>query len=297
MSQNEHQQNLGFIGTGLMGFPMAQRLLESGFRLNVYNRTRSKAIPLQKYGAEIAEHPRSIFQSSHAVILMLTDAAAIDQVLKHVSLRSANPAQTLIQMGTILPEESLRLASRAKSAGWNYLEAPVLGSIPEATSGKLIIMAGGSERVFSEWESLLQALGKPVYYIGSTGKAAAVKLALNQLIVSLTAAFSLSLGIVRQWEVDEALFMQILQSSALYAPTFQKKMPRYLSRNFETPNFPVKHMLKDVKLIDAEADYLGLDTTLVSAMKEILEKTIEAGFADSDYSAIYNVISPKITHK
>jgi len=293
MSEKKRSKHLGFIGTGLMGFPMAHRLLASGFRLKIYNRTRSKALPLKKHGAEIADHPRELFPAADAVILMLTDATAIDQVLRDVALQPAKPDQTMIQMGTIMPEESLRLADRMKDAGWNYLEAPVLGSIPEATSGRLIIMAGGDERVFADWKSLLRVMGKSVYFVGAIGQAAAVKLALNQLIASLTAAFSLSLGIVRQRGVDEALFMQILQRSALYAPTFQKKMPHYLARHFENPNFPVKHMLKDVKLIAAEARQLGLETAVISAIQNILEKAIKAGFAESDYSAIYNIIFPK----
>jgi 3-hydroxyisobutyrate dehydrogenase len=130
--------------------------------------------------------------------------------------------RTIIQMGTIRPEESVQIDAAIQAAGGDYFEAPVLGSIPQAQQAELIVMVGGSTEQFTQWRDLLAAFGPEPRHIGPLGKAAAVKLALNQLIGALTGAFSLSLGMVQRHGIDVETFMSILRSSALYAPTFDK---------------------------------------------------------------------------
>ncbi len=124
------------------------------------------------------------------------------------------------------------------------------------------------------------------------GKAAAMKLALNQLIAALTAAFSLSLALVEAEDVEVDLFMKILRKSALYVPTFDKKISRMLDRNFANPNFPTKHLLKDTDLFLEEAKEIGLDIIGLEGTRKIIEKAIDKGFADDDYSAIFAAINP-----
>jgi len=124
-------------------------------------------------------------------------------------------------MGTIAPSESRVFQQELAAIAATYFEAPVLGSIPEATAGQLQVMVGGSTEQFEQWQPLFQQLGTPIF-IGAVGSASALKLALNQLISSLTTSFALSLGFVQQQGVDVETFMQILRRSALYAPTFDK---------------------------------------------------------------------------
>ena len=116
---------------------------------------------------------------------------------------------------------------------------------------------------------------------------------MNQLIASLTAAFSLSLGLVEKEGVEIEKFMKILRQSALYAPTFDKKMSRMLDRNFANPNFPTKHLLKDTNLFLQEAEEIGLDIIGLEGTKKIIQKAIESGFSDADYSAIFAAINPQ----
>lgn len=150
---------VGFIGTGLMGLPMAQRLLDANIELVAYNRTPAKLEPLQAAGAEIAEHSQDAIRACECAVVMLTDTSAIRSVLLSDSSRQQLPGRTVIQMGTIAPSETKAIRDEVVAAGGDYLEAPVLGSIPEVKAGKLIVMVGGSPEQFQRWSDLLQNFG------------------------------------------------------------------------------------------------------------------------------------------
>ena len=123
--------------------------------------------------------------------------------------------------------------------------------------------------------------------MGPVGTAAATKLALNQLIAALTAGFALSLGFVQRQGVDEDKFMELLRDSALYAPTFDKKLNRMQEGNFADPNFPLKHLLKDINLFLSEAKAEGLEASSLAGVRQVVEKAKDAGLADEDYSSLY----------
>lgn len=282
---------IGLMGTGLMGLPMAERLVNEGFSLIAYNRTPEKLAPLRDLGATIAPSPQFLIQASTCIVLMLTNAAAIREVLLSAACRPELAGKTVIQMGTIAPSESRALQAEILAAGGDYLEAPVLGSIPEAQTGKLIVMVGATPAQFEQWQNILSCFGPTPRLIGPVGAAAAVKLALNQLIGSLTTAFATSLSFVQKQQADVDLFMEILRESALYAPTFDKKLQRMRDRNYENPNFPTKHLAKDMGLFLTEAQSLGLNPELVAAVQAILTKTLELGLADNDYSALFSAVS------
>lgn len=284
---------VAFIGTGLMGQPMAQRLLEAGLSVVAYNRTPSKLEPLRASGAEIVDSPENAIATSDCVILMLTNAAAIGELLLSEASRQQLPGRTVIQMSTITPTESREFGEAVVAAGGHYLEAPVLGSIPEAKSGNLQVMVGASPEQFQKWSEFLKHFGSEPMLIGPVGSAAAMKLALNQLIASLTTAFALSLGFVQQQGVDVQPFMQILRQSALYAPTFDKKLQRMLDGNYTNPNFPTKHLLKDTNLFLAEAESVNLNVSNLESIRKILELTQQLGLADADYSALFAAIKPQ----
>lgn len=282
---------IGFIGTGLMGLPMAQRLLAAGLTVVAYNRTASKLEPLRSAGAEIAASVSEVLQQTEVVIMMLTNGAAIQSLLFTEAVRPDLVNRTVIQMGTIAPSESRSLHQDMVAAGGDYLEAPVLGSIPEVKAGTLQVMVGATPAQLEQYLPLLQHFGTPMH-IGEVGTAAALKLALNQLIGSLTTAFALSLGFVQQQGVEVDTFMQILRDSALYAPTFDKKLQRMVDRNFANPNFPTKHLLKDMILFLTEASSQGLQVDSLTGVRQILEKACEAGLADADYSALFAAVNP-----
>jgi 3-hydroxyisobutyrate dehydrogenase len=272
-----------------MGQPMALRLLEARVPLIAYNRTPEKLLPLQQAGAQIAPTPQEAIAASDCLILMLTNTPAIEQVLFSPDGISLD-RKTVIQMGTISPQESQNLQARIEKSGGEYLEAPVLGSIPEAKKGTLLVMVGGQESQFSRYQALLSHFGSQPMYIGPVGTAAALKLALNQLIASLTTAFAISFAFLEQQGVDKDKFMAILRQSALYAPTFDKKLARISDRNYSNPNFPTKHLLKDVDLFLHQAQDLHLNVLPLVAVRQILARAIEMGWAEADYAALYSAL-------
>lgn len=276
-----------------MGCPMAERLINANHSVTAYNRTTAKLAPLKQAGAAIVSSPSAAIAASEFVILMLSDAKAIQDVLLSDEARSQLCDRTVIQMGTIAPEESQAIRDQVVAAGGTYLEAPVLGSIPEARSGKLIVMVGAEPEQFEQVRSLLQVLGENPILLGSVGSAAAVKLALNQLIGALTSAFAVSLGLVRRQGVEVEAFMQILRQSALYAPTFDKKLQRMLDRDFTNPNFPTKHLKKDIDLFAQTAERSGLAIDTIEGIQQILKQAINQGLADLDYAALSSIIDPE----
>jgi 3-hydroxyisobutyrate dehydrogenase len=283
---------LGLIGTGLMGKPIAQKLIEAKYEINIFNRTKSKTDDLVKLGAKVYSNILEFVENTDVIILMLSNYDAIDEVLFGSNIGNFEN-KTIIQMSTIAPSESIELNSRITKLRGEYFEAPVLGSIPQIISGELIVLVGSNEKQFSKWESMFRAFSKKILHIGKIGQASAMKLALNQLIISETVAFSMSLGFVRENDLDVNIFMEILRNSALYAPTYDKKLPNYLNRNFDDPNFPVKHLLKDLDLMLNSFAENEINTDSLKSIRKILVDSIQKGNADKDYSAIYNSVHPQ----
>ncbi|MGE5683475.1 MAG: NAD(P)-dependent oxidoreductase [Bacillota bacterium] len=281
---------VSLIGTGLMGTPMAEKLLESGHELYVYNRTLEKTVPLKEKGAKVAVTSFEAVQLAEVVILMLTDAKAVRDSLFRKNEVQRFTGQTIIQMSTISPKESREIKSRVEELGGHYLEAPVLGSIMQVRESKLIVMAGGSREDYERMKPLLSAFGPEPLYIGEAGKAAAVKLALNQMIASLTASFSLSLSLIMKEGIDVEQFMSILRNSALYAKTFDVKLSNMINNDFSKVNFPAKHLLKDINLVMEEAESLGIETMVLESVRKVMKRVIKSGSADKDYSVMFTGI-------
>lgn len=282
---------IAILGGGLMGNALAEHLLKQKCELSIYNRSLEKITDLSAQGARICTTASEAVQQNELVMLLLSDADAIASVLDNVE-PDAFANRLFIQMGTIAPEQSQHIETQLNSVGANYLECPVLGSLPEARSGKLILMAAGSEDNYRSALPLLKLIGETPRYIGETGQGAAVKLAMNQLIAGLTATFSLSLAMVEEHQIDVEQFMQIVRESALYAATFDKKLERMLNRNFSDPNFPTKHLAKDTRLFLEVGEKLRLDTTALEGINRLLDKTMAMGMENTDYSALYAAISP-----
>lgn len=284
--------NVAVLGVGLMGRPMAERLKASGHAVAVYNRTKDKIADLPAQGIGVADHPEGAIRAASCVVLMLADVMAIREVLLTGPAQRELAGRTVIQMGTIGPWESRALQQDVEAAGGAYLEAPVVGSIAEARAGTLIVMVGAGPAQFARWSDLLRCLGPEPRLIGPVGQAAALKLALNQLLACQMAAFALSVGLIQREGIPVETFMAILRNSTLYATAFDKKLSRVLNRDYGNPNFSTRHLLKDVDLFLMEATARGLETGGLDGIRPLLKKTIAQGLADMDYSALYQAVHP-----
>lgn len=288
--------NISIIGIGLMGRAFVERFQPEGHTVRVFNRTREAVQDLEESGVAVCDSIGELIGSSDTIILMVSNADAIREVLSLDQPEEQAPGlrgKTFLQMATISPSQSIAIEEAIVSRGGRYLEAPVLGSLPEARSGTLIVMAGGPQAVFEDALPVLQVLGTAPRYIGQTGSAAALKLAMNQLIAALTAGFSLSLGYARKNGVDTDAFMDTVRESALYAKTYDKKLDKYLSRDFGKANFSTRHLLKDIRLFIDDARAAGLNTAALEGIEQITRQTVEDGYEVMDYSSIYQVIAPE----
>jgi 3-hydroxyisobutyrate dehydrogenase len=285
---------IAVLGLGLMGSAIAVRLKQQGMDVTGWNRTPEKAESLAGQGVTAAASPAEAVADAQLVILVLSDAEAIAETLfSGEAAPDSLQGQVVIQMGTIAPAESRGIAQRVAAAGGQYLECPVLGSLPEAEKGGLIVMAGGEAALFERCRPVLAALSSDPRLIGPVGQGAALKLAMNQLIAGLTTTFALSLGLVRAEGLDVGGFMELLRGSALYAPTFDKKLDKYLSHSYGEANFPLKHLLKDVRLFHGAAEQIGIDTATADAIEAACLRAIDQGYGDQDYSSIYEALTAR----
>ncbi len=278
--------DVSLLGTGLLGKPIALRLAATGLEVTVWNRTASKAEALGEAGLQVVSTAAEALLASPVTILMLADAPAIREVLFSPDAGAVLAGRTVVQMGTIGPDESRAFAAEVAAAGAEWVEAPVLGSIPQADSGTLQVMVGATTEQLGRLEPLLSALGRDVRLVGEVGKAAALKLALNQLIGSLTAAFATSLAYVRAEGIPVELFMEVLRPSALYAPTFDKKLGRMLDGEYANPTFPLRLLRKDLELFRRAALAAGVSPRVAEGVLAVVDAAMQKDLGGGDYAAL-----------
>jgi len=277
---------VSLLGTGLLGTAIAQRLLDRGLDVHVWNRDASRLGPLVDQGATPILDLHDAALNRDAVITVLRDGNVTAEVL-----RSLGPlAQaTVIPMGTMGVKESQNLAAQVIRQGGDYLEAPVLGSRPQALSGTLLVMAGGTATAFTRQQDLLAQLSQQPIHVGDVGSGAATKLALNQMIASLTHSFSLALRLIQQNGVPVETFMKILRPSALYAPTFDKKLQRMLDQHYSDPNFSTALLRKDLRLFLEESATAGLQASGLQGLASLLDEAQGGDLDDQDYCALHEL--------
>ena len=278
--------SVAVLGTGLLGTAIATRLLEQGLKVHVWNRDPSRIVSLVEKGATAIEDLGQAAKNNNVLIPVLRDVAATASV---VGTLEDLQSSTVVPMGTMGVEESRKLATQVADQGGQYLEAPVLGSKPQALNGSLLVIAGGEAQVFEAQQPLLSHLCQEPLLVGPVGSGAATKLALNQLIASLTHSFSLSLQLIQRAGVPVETFMSILRPSALYAPTFDKKLQRMLDHTYADPNFSTALLRKDLRLFLEEATTAGLQDQGLSGLLSLLEQAEGTDLDEQDYCALHEL--------
>ena len=274
------------LGTGLLGAAIGQRLIDKGFTLTVWNRNPARCAALVQAGAKQLNHPKEGLEAASAVITVLRDGPVTAEVIG--SLGSLT-GRCIVPMGTMGISESVALAEQVRLQGGSFLEAPVLGSRPEALKGSLLVMAGGAQDVFEAQLPLLRQLASEPRLMGAVGTGAAAKLALNQLIASLTHGYSLALRLVQSSGLDVDCFMEVLRPSALYAPTVDKKLERMMSHQYDDPNFSTSLLRKDLQLFLREARLAGVNATALEGLASLLERADGTDLDAGDYSALHEL--------
>ena len=285
---------IALLGTGLLGEAIGCRLLEQGVTLKIWNRTTEKCEPLLKQGAALIENLDGAAKGCQAVITVLRDGPVSGEVIAELGDLDA---VCCLPMGTMGISESRQLELQVQGQQGAYLEAPVFGSKSEALKGTLLVMAGGDAALFQQQLPLLQLLSADPKWMGPTGSAAASKLALNQLIASLTHGYSLALRLVQASGLEVERFMEVLRPSALYAPTVDKKLDRMLSNDFSNPNFSTALLRKDLQLFVREATLAGVNAEALAGLVELLTLAKGTPLDAGDYSALHALTAGSVEEK
>ncbi|MEM0029742.1 MAG: NAD(P)-dependent oxidoreductase [Candidatus Nitrosocaldus sp.] len=288
---------IGLIGTGMMGGAIARRLLASGYRLTVYNRSRWKAEALKGYGAIVADTPMDVARQVDLLITVVKDEHALEEVLfsgegvAHArSYRDEGSSKvkgwlTLADVSTINPFASKSIASRLVEHGIIMLDTPVMGGPQLAEQGNLVMMVGGSREQFERFIDVFNTMAGRIFYIGDNGSAHTMKLALNLQIAMIAAALSEGILLVERSRLDPMLFLEILNSTYFKTGMSERKGPRMVKGEYEK-SFALEMMLKDVKTINDTARTLNISLPMASMLEQCYRLASKTELADKDYTAL-----------
>jgi len=276
---------VGLIGLGNMGTAIAERLLDAGYHLVVNNRTPEKAEALVARGAVVATTAGDLAERVDVVLTSLADDEAFEAVAASV-VAAARPGTVLVDVSTVSPAASARVASLAEAASIAYLRAPVSGNPSVVRAGKLTFIVSGARDTLEDVEPVILAIGPTVHHVGEAEQARIVKLAINLMIAVLAQVMSEALVLGEAAGVSRAALLEVMGSSAAGAPFVKYKAEPLLRDDFSA-TFTTALMEKDIDLVLDAADEAGVELPLAREMKAHLRAAIEAGYADDDFIALF----------
>ena len=283
----KNEDKIGLVGTGMLGNAVGLHLLESGYSLTAYNRTKEKTAELEKKGATIVDSPKKVTESSDLVITCVKDASAVRQISfeKNGIIEGKHGDLIVADMSTINPIETRKIASEFKKNGITMLDIPVMGGPNVAINGKLVVMASGDENAFNKFKNVFETIGNQVFFLGKNGVAHSVKLAMNLQIAMLALALSEGITLARATSVEPKVFLKILNSTYFKTGMSENKAFKMIKDEFK-PTFTLNNLKKDLNTINETAKSFGIKLPMSSRAEEIYKKAIENGFGDLDYTGI-----------
>ena len=282
---------IGFIGLGLMGKPMAKNLLKAGFRLTVHSRSPGPVAELAGMGATAAPSPRAVAEASEVVITMVPDAPEVEQVVTGPEgiLAGARPGLIHIDMSTISPLATRRLAELEQRAGVTLLDAPVSGGTVGAQSGALSIMVGGDEVTFERCRDIFGAVGTRLNYMGPSGAGQTTK-ACNQIMTGgIYAVMAEALVLAQKAGLDPAKVVEVLAGGAARCWALEVRAPRILKREL-LPGFKASMQYKDLNIVGEAARAEGVPMPVTAVVRELYAAMLAEGHGHLDNSAVVTVL-------
>jgi 3-hydroxyisobutyrate dehydrogenase-like beta-hydroxyacid dehydrogenase len=280
--------NVGFVGLGAMGLPIARSLLRTRNRVTVYNRSAGRAEPLKADGAQVAPSVAAASRMD-VVLTMLADDAAVEATVFGPSgmLDALPPGGIHVSLSTISTALSRRLAEAHAARAQHYVAAPVFGRPDAAAAQRLVVVAAGPAAAVERVRPLLEAIGRKVFVIGTEAAAAnTVKLAGNFLIVSAIEALGETFALLRKSGVEPELFLEIVNDNLFQSPILANYGGIMAREEFEPAGFKLRLGLKDVQLVLEAAGARGVPLPLASLVREQFEAAVASGMGDWDWSAL-----------
>ncbi len=277
---------IGFIGTGLMGLPMAKNILKAGYNLKAFNRSQNKAAPLKDQGAEISSSIKQAVSDSDVVITMLTDDTAVDDIMSNSDfLESLKSESIVIDMSSVKPSTATKHGNNLKTKKINYLDAPVSGGTIGAEEASLAIMVGGEQDIFNRASEILKTMGNPTL-VGPVGSGQVSKLA-NQIIVGLTiGAVAEAVTLCEKAGADPVKMISALSGGWADSKILQTHGKRMIVKDF-TPKGKTSTHLKDMNNILDCANNFNTHLPISNLVKEMYKTLVENGHGNKDHSSLY----------
>ncbi len=276
------------LGLGAMGSRMSRNLLKAGHEVTVYNRSPERAQTLESEGATPAETPREAAERSEIVVSMVAD----DDASRDIWLSEETGASSGLGEGTVAIESSTltpdwvwELSEKIRGRGAGFLDAPVVGSRPQAEAGQLIYLVGGETRTFERVRPVLEVMGGAVHHVGPIGQGAVLKLAVNALFGVQVAAVGELLGMVRKLGVKESKAIEILGQTPVMSPAAKGVAGLMESRNF-APTFPIDLVEKDFRYVVEAARSVDAKTPTSTAVHEVYKLARKSGYGDDNIAGV-----------
>lgn len=279
------------LGTGIMGAAMARNLLAAGIKVRAWNRSREKAEPLERDGAEVVDDPSDAARGAHFVLTMLADADAVEETVGGDVLSALAEEGVWLQMSTVGEGGNERLLGLAADRGVAYVDAPVLGTRQPAEQGQLIVLASGPEEVRARSEEIFGAVGSKTVWLGEAGEGSRLKLVVNNWIVGLLGVLAETVAFAQAIGVDPAKFLETIEGGPLGLPYAQLKGSMMVEEDFPT-SFSANLARKDAALVLDAAEAYDLRMQITESVMARFDEAIQAGYGEEDMAAVYRAARP-----
>lgn len=284
MADATAKQTVAVLGTGTMGAPMARNIARAGLPVVAWNRTPEKAEALAGDGIRHASSAEAALADADLLITMLADGPAIESVLGDGALSAARDETVWVQMSTVGPDGSDRLAEIAAERGIEFVDAPVLGSAEPAARGELVILASGPDAALERCPAVFDALGRRTVWLGPAGAGSRLKVVVNAWLMAMTATLAETLALGERLGIDPEWFFDVTDRGAMAGLYTELNGSAMVARDFPV-NFPLALATKDTTLaLEAAGEGPGL--RVLEATRELFERAEELGLGASDWAAV-----------
>jgi len=284
-------KKIGIIGLGMLGNAVALHLLDSGFEVTVFNRTKEKTKQVREKGAKVMTSPKEIAENSELIITIVKDAAAVKEISfeKEGIIEGKHEKLIVADMSTIDPSESKNISRKFQEHNIHKLDIPVMGGPNVAITGNLVMMASGNKESFDRCKNVFEKIANKVFFLGESGVAHSVKLAMNLQITMLALALSEGIIFMKKANVDPKIFLEILNSTYFKTGMSEKKAFKMIENKFDA-TFTLSNLKKDISTITSAAKSLGIELPMIKKAEQVYENAVKEGFGEIDYTGIIEYI-------
>ena len=284
-------KKIGIIGMGMLGNAVALHLLDSGFEVTVYNRTKEKTTQAREKGAKVVTSPKEIAENSELIITVVKDAAAVKEISfeKDGIIEGKHEKLIVADMSTIDPIESKNISRKFQEHNIHKLDIPVMGGPNVAITGNLVMMVSGNKESFDRCKNVFEKIANKVFFLGESGVAHSVKLAMNLQITMLALALSEGIILMKKANVDPKIFLEILNSTYFKTGMSEKKAFKMVDSKYDA-TFTLSNLKKDISTITSAAESLGIELPMIKKAEQVYENAEKEGFGKIDYTGIIEYI-------